>query len=592
MSRDDILYHDKISRIKNLLQFHPRGLTISDISQRLKLSRISASKYLDILLVSGQVEMRSFGAAKAYYLSSRVPISAMLSFSSDYILVLDADLRILQINDALLQFLEAAHSDLMGKDLSVESLSFLRSLPLRETSTGASGKPEGSTVLSTTRGGKTYHFRAKVMPTVFDNGSQGLTIILEDITEKHQARRMQAFLASIVASSDDAIIGKDLKGNIISWNKAAERIYGYTPEEVLGKSITILVPQDRKDEIPDFLERIKSGERIPRYEAIRVRKGGERIDVELSISAVRDEKGTIIAISTIARDVTEIKKMKDDLRIKKRKLQEIIEFLPDPTFILDRNRNILGWNKALEEFSGVPKEDIIGKNLLNFKPDLAKYKPLLIDILGTPEEDQKTKNTDFIRVGDTVSREVYSTKRRASLLVKAFPIYDTDGSFIGAIESVRDISEWNIIKESVKKAHRIMNEEAHELCQNLLREERDIFSKKYKGLLQTALLLGKSWDALDKKIILCDLAGTILFMSAPMARALHLSEGEDITGTCILTRTDKTSTAAFLELTGGNRQEPVVIPWYSPDGSTIEAEMQFVQVRDGNEILGCMGRIG
>ena len=78
---------DKITRIKTLLKFNPKGLTITEISQKLKLSRISASKYLDILLISGQVEMKMYGVAKAFFLSSRVPISAMLSFSSDFILI-------------------------------------------------------------------------------------------------------------------------------------------------------------------------------------------------------------------------------------------------------------------------------------------------------------------------------------------------------------------------------------------------------------------------------------------------------------------------------------------------------------------------
>ena len=79
---------DKITRIKTLLKFNPKGLTITEISQKLKLSRISVSKYLDILLISGQVEMKMYGVAKAFFLSSRVPISAMLSFSSDFILIL------------------------------------------------------------------------------------------------------------------------------------------------------------------------------------------------------------------------------------------------------------------------------------------------------------------------------------------------------------------------------------------------------------------------------------------------------------------------------------------------------------------------
>jgi PAS domain S-box-containing protein len=112
------------------------------------------------------------------------------------------------------------------------------------------------------------------------------------------------YLAAIVDSSDDAIIGKTLDGTIISWNRGAERIYGYTPGEVIGQPISILIPQDRPDELPTILSRIARGERIDHYLTKRARKSGEIIDVSVTISPVRDENGTIVGASAIARDVT------------------------------------------------------------------------------------------------------------------------------------------------------------------------------------------------------------------------------------------------------------------------------------------------
>jgi PAS domain S-box-containing protein len=112
------------------------------------------------------------------------------------------------------------------------------------------------------------------------------------------------FLAAIVDSTDDAVIGKTLDGTIISWNKGAERIYGYTPDEVIGQPISILIPQDRADELPTILSRIARGERIEHYLTKRQRKNGEVIDVSVTISPVQDETGKIIGASAIARDVT------------------------------------------------------------------------------------------------------------------------------------------------------------------------------------------------------------------------------------------------------------------------------------------------
>jgi PAS domain S-box-containing protein len=113
------------------------------------------------------------------------------------------------------------------------------------------------------------------------------------------------FLAAIVDSSDDAIIGKTLDATIISWNRGAERLYGYTPEEVIGKPISILVPIDRPDEIPAIMDRLRQGIRIEHYKTIRVRKDGQRLQISVTISPVRDATGRIIGASAIARDITE-----------------------------------------------------------------------------------------------------------------------------------------------------------------------------------------------------------------------------------------------------------------------------------------------
>ena len=112
------------------------------------------------------------------------------------------------------------------------------------------------------------------------------------------------YLAAIVDSTDDAVIGKTLDGTIISWNKGAERIYGYTADEVVGQPISVLIPEDRKDELPDILSRLARGERIEHYLTKRRRKDGEIIDISVTISPVHDKSGTIVGASAIARNVT------------------------------------------------------------------------------------------------------------------------------------------------------------------------------------------------------------------------------------------------------------------------------------------------
>lgn len=125
-----------------------------------------------------------------------------------------------------------------------------------------------------------------------------------DENDRRRLNQAQEHLASIVEYSDDAIISKDLNGIILSWNRGAERLFGYTAQEAIGKSITILIPKHRFDEEPEILGRIRSGERIDHYETVRRRKDGTLVDISLMVSPMRDEHGNIVAASKIARDIS------------------------------------------------------------------------------------------------------------------------------------------------------------------------------------------------------------------------------------------------------------------------------------------------
>jgi PAS domain S-box-containing protein len=138
--------------------------------------------------------------------------------------------------------------------------------------------------------------------------SEGKQLVLEtnrDITDKLRGEESTIRLAAIVASSNDAIIGKTLEGIITNWNDGARRIFGYSEEEVVGQPINILIPDDRQDEEPKIIERLKRGERVDHYQTVRVRKDGQKIDLSLTISPIRNALGQIIGASKIARDITE-----------------------------------------------------------------------------------------------------------------------------------------------------------------------------------------------------------------------------------------------------------------------------------------------
>ena len=134
-----------------------------------------------------------------------------------------------------------------------------------------------------------------------------------DITQRKRVEAVNALLASIVDSSDDAIIGKDLDGNISSWNAAAERLFGYSADEAVGRSITLIIPPDRMDEEAEILREVRRNQPVKHYETVRRRKDGTLLDISLTVSPVRDSKGQVIGASKIARDITERKRISDAL---------------------------------------------------------------------------------------------------------------------------------------------------------------------------------------------------------------------------------------------------------------------------------------
>ena len=154
----------------------------------------------------------------------------------------------------------------------------------------------------------------------------GINMLL-DITERKQGEQAAALLSAIVDSSDDAIISKDLNGTITSWNQSAERLFGYSAEEAIGQSITMLIPVDRRDEEAEILDRLKRGERVDHFDTIRIRKDGTSIHISLTISPVRDSGGRIVGASKIARDITSRKEMEAALKEADRRKDEFLATL-------------------------------------------------------------------------------------------------------------------------------------------------------------------------------------------------------------------------------------------------------------------------
>jgi two-component system CheB/CheR fusion protein len=255
-------------------------------------------------------------------------------------------------------------------------------------------------------------------------GYVGSTI---DIHERKLAETALAQLAAIVESSDDSIISTDSNGIIASWNKGAQKLFGYTAVEVVGKPVTILIPPEWGDEELHILECIRRGEQVDPYETVRRRKDGSEIDIWLTVSPIRDSTGKFIGASKIARDITDRKRAEAVVA----QMAAIVESSDDAIISKDLNGIITSWNKGAQKLFGYTAEEVIGKS---------------IRILIPPDrENEESYILDRIRRGEPIDH--YETVRRRkdgseidiSLMVS--PIRDKAGKVLGASKIARDITE-------------------------------------------------------------------------------------------------------------------------------------------------------
>jgi two-component system sensor kinase FixL len=178
----------------------------------------------------------------------------------------------------------------------------------------------------------------------------------------------QAWLSAIAESTDDAIVGKNLNGIVVSWNTAAATMFGYTADEIVGLPITAIIPPARRDEEARILDRFDRGERLVHFETERQRKDGTIIPVALTISPIRDDEGRIIGISKIARDLSAAHRAHDDSRRREALLSSILDTVPDALIVIDAGGRIQSFSAAAERLFGFKAAEILDRNVSTLMP--------------------------------------------------------------------------------------------------------------------------------------------------------------------------------------------------------------------------------
>jgi two-component system, LuxR family, sensor kinase FixL len=289
--------------------------------------------------------------------------------------------------------------------------------------------------------GSKVHVSSTVYP-VKGPGGEVLAIVrtLHDITDRLDYERQRSLLSAVVDSSIDAIISYALDGTITSWNPAAEMMYGYKAEEMLGSSLYgrlgDFMPPEKVAEEREVVARVIAGERVAPYEAVRIRKDGSEVHVLVSVSPVKDANGLTVGTSRVVRDISERKVFERQRAL----LSAAVESSTDSIITYDLEGTITSWNPAAEITTGHKADEMIGKNLYG----------ALANILSPEKIAEEKRNVARILAGERVPPyevvRVRDDGSEAYVLVSVSPIKDASGAIIGTSRVVRDITERKVFE--------------------------------------------------------------------------------------------------------------------------------------------------
>ncbi len=295
---------------------------------------------------------------------SEVRYQRLFESAKDGILILDAETgKIEDVNPYLCQLLGYAPDDFMGKQLW--EIGTFRDIAANQDAFRTLQEKEyvryDDLPLETKNGQKAS---VEFVSNVYVSGDkQVIQCNIRDISQRKSAEADSALLSAIVQSSEDAIISKTLDGIITTWNAGAQKLYGYTAEEAIGRPVSFLAPANLLDEMQQLLEKIRHGEPVEHYETVRVRKDGSHLDISLSISPLKDAEGRIIGASSIKRDISERKRAEKSLRESEARKAAIFETALDGIISMDDTGCVIEFNPAAEKIFGYTRNEVIGQLL-------------------------------------------------------------------------------------------------------------------------------------------------------------------------------------------------------------------------------------
>jgi PAS domain S-box-containing protein len=374
-------YKNELALIKDTLRKNASGMSVTEIAKALGKSKNTVGRYLDILLITGQVDMRAYGMAKVFTLSQRMPLSAMLSYAKELFMVVDETLRIVDVNENFLGLLHLSRAEVIGKNLAHVQTPDVDVHELLETLTKEQDDNAPITFRLKEKGERI--FNRKQIPAVFDDGSKGITIILEDVTAhvlaEREIRESEERFRMMAENIQDCLIIRE--GNTVVFaNRRLAEMTGYSLEELSAMDpLTIIAPEDRaavRKKMAESESFVQAGDILVWV----LRKDGERRCVYIRSTISQAKKPYNFIVMT---DVTDIKAKDAELAQSEQRFRMMAENIHDGIIIVEEDRIVFA-NRRISEITGYPDNEL--KEMGLYAPDeirAAKKMPMII-----PEEEQ------------------------------------------------------------------------------------------------------------------------------------------------------------------------------------------------------------
>jgi PAS domain S-box-containing protein len=435
------LDQETVSRLLNILRFKQKGATISELSRKTKINRNSVAKYLQLLLISGKVEMQEIGNAKVYSFSHRLPISSLISFSSDFILLINNEGNIIQINEPYLNFFNLSESEIISKSVEEADLPLLNIPQIRSLiECGLKGE-ECTEDLKFDQDDKNLFFRVKSIPTVFESGQKGLTVIIENTTQQQLAeeklKKNEEKFRNLVEFFPIPISIIDSNNACQYINKSFVDFFGYTLADIpTGKEWFNLAFPDQKlreKAIGEWLSEMENSSLVqgrPRLYTITC-KDGTKKEIQFRPSKMSDGN-----LFVVYEDISEIREAERLHSL----FSSIVSSSCEAIIGTTTEGRITIWNNGAKRLFGYLSDEITGKPFSILKP--AKHK-----------DERMAIDERIMKEGSIAYIETQLMKKDGELIdvcLTSSPIRDAEDSIIGSSIIAHDISARKRVEEALR----------------------------------------------------------------------------------------------------------------------------------------------